>query len=98
MDRDTNLLPKESDEPTAAEGTESAPMTRDGTRTDADVDGAARQGPVHVWLVRHGQRADESAEKKLFYAQTPRERWFDPPLTERGGFQAAAAAERVSRF
>ena len=50
-------------------------------------------GACEVYVVRHGERLDEVAKDQLEAGECGEfDRWFDPPLTRRGGRQAAAAA------
>mmetsp|Transcript_482 Transcript_482/g.1356 ORF Transcript_482/g.1356 Transcript_482/m.1356 type:complete len:218 (+) Transcript_482:4976-5629(+) len=51
------------------------------------------------WLLRHGERADEAEgpEARAWRSGEGRgERWFDPPLTERGREQAREAARKLA--
>ena len=52
----------------------------------------AAQKPT-LFIVRHGERVDETQHKAAWKAQTPANRRFDPPLTEQGATQARTAAE-----
>jgi len=52
----------------------------------------AAQKPT-LFIVRHGERVDETSHKAAWKAQTPANRRFDPPLTEQGATQARTAAE-----
>ena len=52
---------------------------------------------VAVFMVRHGERIDECAAGASWREQAG-DRWFDPPLTERGREQAATAARRLQDF
>lgn len=57
------------------------------------LDGAAE---VRAWVVRHGERVDETEEARVWYDTIDPERWFDPPLTEAGREQARRAARRLA--
>ena len=61
-------------------------------QTTAGHETTAEQRPT-LFIVRHGERIDETSNKAVWRAQTPRNRLFDPPLTETGAGQARAAAE-----
>ena len=50
-----------------------------------------------VFLVRHAQRIDETDEGPRWRAQNA-DRWFDPPLTDAGKRQSAAAAAQLVRY
>ncbi|KAJ8604002.1 hypothetical protein CTAYLR_003340 [Chrysophaeum taylorii] len=54
---------------------------------------------VEVWIVRHGERIDETPLYRSWVSTVPKTRRFDPPLTAEGLNQASAAASvlRVSR-
>ena len=52
---------------------------------------------VAVFLVRHGQRIDETAAGRAWQAANA-DRWFDPPLTDEGRRQAGDAAEQLKSF
>lgn len=49
-----------------------------------------------LWIVRHGERVDETASGPVWKAATPRCRHFDPPLTVDGEAQARAAAAALA--
>ncbi|KAJ1457562.1 histidine phosphatase superfamily [Pelagophyceae sp. CCMP2097] len=49
-------------------------------------------GPGHFWMLRHGERIDETDAGQAWKEATPRERRFDPPLTANGKQQARSAA------
>eukprot|EP00959_Pyramimonas_sp_CCMP1952_P345164 7228558-Pyramimonas_sp.AAC.2 len=51
-----------------------------------------------MWVVRHGERIDETAKAAEWLSQTPKSRRFDPPLTEEGGRQATAAGQTLSKL
>ena len=55
------------------------------------------QQDVLVYMVRHGERIDETRAGDEWIQQN-RDRWFDPPLTERGKEQASRAAEKMRAF
>jgi len=56
----------------------------------------ATDAEVAVFLVRHGQRIDETPAGVAWRRQT--DRWFDPPLTDEGREQAASAAAQLGCF
>ncbi|ETO33160.1 hypothetical protein RFI_03946 [Reticulomyxa filosa] len=49
-----------------------------------------------LWLIRHGERADESDEFDSWARTVHSERWFDPPLTKTGALQAQGRGELLS--
>ena len=51
----------------------------------------AAQKPT-LFIVRHGERVDETSHKAAWKAQTPANRRFEPPLTAQGATQARTAA------
>eukprot|EP01066_Platyproteum_vivax_P009566 Platyproteum_vivax@DN4219_c0_g1_i2.p1 len=54
---------------------------------------------VVLWIVRHGERADESAsDSEQFFQETARSSLFDPPLTACGNRQAEVAAIQLKTF
>lgn len=53
---------------------------------------AAPPETSQLWIVRHGERVDETVNAAAWKAETPRCRHFDPPLTVDGERQARAAA------
>jgi broad specificity phosphatase PhoE len=55
---------------------------------------------VEVWVVRHGERIDETNDERArdWFERTPRDRQFDPELTPAGRVQAAAAAATLTRL
>eukprot|EP00750_Incisomonas_marina_P017783 INCI2469.1.p1 GENE.INCI2469.1~~INCI2469.1.p1 ORF type:complete len:416 (-),score=56.53 INCI2469.1:82-1329(-) len=52
---------------------------------------------VTVFMVRHGQRIDETNEGRAWQLQAG-DRWYDPPLTEEGKQQAFGAASNLAKF
>ena len=56
-------------------------------------------GGMHcdMFLVRHAQRIDETDEGPRWRAENA-DRWFDPPLTDAGKRQSAAAAAQLLRY
>ena len=75
---------------TAAERTETAP---DAERTETAPE---RTAPTEIFLVRHGERVDETAEAPLFYLNCGDRGW-DPPLTQEGRRQADSAGRELLR-
>jgi len=67
-----------------------------GAATAADPEADAAGAGVAVFLVRHGQRIDETPAGVAWRRQT--DRWFDPPLTDEGREQAASAAAQLGCF
>mmetsp|Transcript_68 Transcript_68/g.136 ORF Transcript_68/g.136 Transcript_68/m.136 type:complete len:272 (-) Transcript_68:892-1707(-) len=66
------------------------------TVSDDDVPSPTSDGPrPTLWMVRHGERIDETSAAMQWLASTPQSRMFDPPLTEAGAEQAAAAAKTL---
>lgn len=70
---------------------------------EAKAEGAGSTAPdrvrpevdlVRVWLVRHGERIDETAAGRA-WMETAGSRYFDPPLTDEGRRQARAAGRRM---
>jgi len=57
---------------------------------------SAPASAVEIFIVRHGERADETAEKVAFY-RTCGERWWDPPLTASGKAQADVAGRALQQ-
>ena len=47
---------------------------------------------VEVWIVRHGERIDETDQARAWYNATEKDRRFDPPLTDAGRAQARKAS------
>jgi len=53
---------------------------------------AATTAPLaSLWIVRHGERVDETPDAFKWRAATPKSRQFDPPLTEAGRSQSQEA-------
>ena len=75
---------------TAAEWTETAP---DAERAETAPE---RTAPTEIFLVRHGERVDETAEAPLFYLNCGDRGW-DPPLTQEGRRQADSAGRELLR-
>ena len=61
-----------------------------------DGTAAERTAPTEVFLVRHGERVDETAEAPLFYLNCGDRGW-DPPLTQEGRRQADHAGRELLR-
>lgn len=59
--------------------------------------GKAQEGTRDLWLVRHGERIDETDHARKWWSETPADRRFDPPLTKQGGQQAAMAGKTLAR-
>ena len=53
---------------------------------------------VDVYILRHGERVDETSMAEEFWTTTKRSRHFDPPLTEKGEEQARTAARTILRM
>ena len=54
-------------------------------------------GSVRLWIIRHGERADEApTEEGRQWVRKHQSQWFDPPLTERGQEQARLLAEELA--
>jgi len=53
------------------------------------------QGQGRLWLLRHGERVDETADWVSWAEETPSFRHFDPPLTQAGEAQARDAARAM---
>jgi broad specificity phosphatase PhoE len=51
-----------------------------------------------VWILRHGERIDETPAGQKWYCETEKTRCFDPPLTENGKAQAREAAVTLRRL
>ena len=51
-----------------------------------------------VWVLRHGERIDETPDGRAWYYKTDKARRFDPPLTEAGRSQARQAAATLQRL
>ena len=75
---------------TAAERTETDPEAE---RTET---APGRTISTEVFLVRHGERVDETAEAPLFYLNCGDRGW-DPPLTQEGRRQADSAGRELLR-
>lgn len=54
--------------------------------------------PSEVWLVRHGERIDETTAYSEWKASCPPSRRFDPSLTDTGKMQAREAAESLKHM
>ena len=61
-----------------------------------DGTAAERTAPTEIFLVRHGERVDETAEAPLFYLNCGDRGW-DPPLTQEGRRQADSAGRELLR-
>lgn len=53
---------------------------------------------IELWVVRHGERIDETTEGNAWYHATDQSRRFDPFLTEAGKCQARAAGATLRRL
>ena len=75
-----------------------------------DVAGSAREAPeaaaspprsrprnVKIFIVRHGERIDETAAAVAWYEKAG-DRWFDPPLTREGQRQADQAVRQLVEY
>uniref|UniRef100_A0A0G4GIZ6 Uncharacterized protein n=1 Tax=Chromera velia CCMP2878 TaxID=1169474 RepID=A0A0G4GIZ6_9ALVE len=51
------------------------------------------KSPVRLWIVRHAERMDEAREEAWKWREVCGERWFDPPLTDKGHEMARNCAE-----
>ena len=63
----------------------------------AALSDAAGEATKELWIVRHGERVDETAGAAAWKLATPRCRHFDPPLTAAGAEQSRVAAEFLTR-
>ena len=68
----------------------------DGTAAERTETAPERTAPTEIFLVRHGERVDETAEAPLFYLNCGDRGW-DPPLTQEGRRQADHAGRELLR-
>jgi hypothetical protein len=66
--------------------------------TFSDMSKSGAMGSCPLWVVRHGERIDETALAADWARSTPKSRRFDPPLTKEGGRQAVEAGKTLFKF
>uniref|UniRef100_A0A7S2WPK3 Uncharacterized protein n=2 Tax=Rhizochromulina marina TaxID=1034831 RepID=A0A7S2WPK3_9STRA len=54
-------------------------------------------GAAEVWLLRHGERIDETKAARKWYDSVPPARHFDPELTKTGAAQATVAGKAIAK-
>jgi len=58
---------------------------------------AIKSQTQQLWLIRHGERIDETRECDEWYEKASKDRWFDPPLTKKGISQAHSLGKMLQQ-